>query len=268
MISHPNSNLPAPTFVSQGASPFDQIRRDDEAGEWWSARDLQPLLGYLRWERFVDAIERAVVAIQNNGQSPALHVSRRREPVTTSGNVPDTERLNFRLTRYAAYMIAMNGDPRKAEVAAAQTYFAVQTRKAELAPEPSRPMSELDMARKYVEALEREAEVKAELAIAAPKAGKWDEFLNAEGLCGMTELADLLHTDVRTLTGWMVDVGWFRKQTSKFGGNRNLPRKALQDSGAFIVKQETKNGFNFPVAYATAQGIDMVVDGWEKRAAA
>lgn len=268
MISHPNSNLPEPASSTPAGSPFDQIRREDEIGEWWSARDLQPLLGYLRWERFVDAIERAVLAIQNNGQTPSLHVSRRREPVVTSGNVPDTERLNFRLTRYAAYMIAMNGDPRKAEVAAAQTYFAVQTRRAELAPEPSRPMSELEMARQYVMALEREEQVKAELAIAAPKAGKWDEFLNSEGLCGMTELADLLHTDVRTLTGWMVEVGWFRKQTSRFGGNRNLPRKGLQDNGAFEVKQETKNGFIFPVVYATPAGIDMVVDAWPNRTAA
>ncbi|MFG2412253.1 phage antirepressor KilAC domain-containing protein [Streptomyces goshikiensis] len=262
MISHPNSNLPDPASGTPAGSPFDQIRREDASGEYWLARDLQPLLGYLRWEDFKNSIERAKQAITNTGQAAHLHASERSE---ASGS---TVRSNYKLSRYGAYMIAMNGDPRKPEVAAAQTYFAIQTRKAELAPEPARPISELEMARKYVEALEREEQVKAELAIAAPKAGKWDEFLNAEGLCGMTELADLIHTDVRSLTGWMVDVGWFRKQTSRHGGNRNLPRKGLQDNGAFVVKQETKNGFNFPVAYATAQGIDMVVDGWEKRAAA
>ncbi|MFF5703375.1 phage antirepressor KilAC domain-containing protein [Streptomyces sp. NPDC012794] len=262
MISHPNSNLPAAPGATSGASPFDQIRREDEIGEYWLARDLQPLLGYARWEDFKHSIERAKQAITNTGQAAHLHASERPE---ASGN---TFRSNYRLSRYGSYMVAMNGDPRKVEVAAAQTYFAIQTRRAELAPEPSRPMSELEMARQYVMALEREEQVKAELAIAAPKAGKWDEFLNAEGLCGMTELADLLHTDVRTLTGWMVDVGWFRKQTSRAGGNRNLPRKPLQDAGSFVVKQETKNGFNFPVAYATAKGIDMVVDVWPKRAAA
>ncbi|MCY0960840.1 hypothetical protein [Streptomyces sp. H27-H5] len=66
----------------------------------------------------------------------------------------------------------------------------------------------------------------------------------------------------------MVEVGWFRKQTSTFGGNRNLPRKPLQDSKMFVVKQETRNRVNFPVAYASASGIDMVVDAWDKRAAA
>lgn len=262
MISHPNSNLPSHAPGTPVGTPFDQIRREDDAGEWWSARDLQPLLGYLRWEDFRNSVERAKQAITNTGQAAHLHASERSE---ASGS---TLRSNYRLSRYGAYMVAMNGDPRKPEVAAAQTYFAVQTRKAELTVEPSRPMSELEMAKKYVEALEREAVVTAELAIAAPKAGKWDEFLNAEGLCGMTELADLLHTDVRTLTGWMVEVGWFRKQTSRSGGNRNLPRKALQDSGAFVVKQETKNGFIFPVVYATPAGIDMVVDAWPNRAAA
>lgn len=270
-MSHPNSNLPDPTGATPGSSPFDRIRREDATGEYWLARDLQPLLGYLRWERFADSVERAVAAIRNSGQKAELHISRRREPVVTSGNAPDTQRFDYTLTRYGAYMIAMNGDPRKPEVAAAQTYFAVQTRKAEVAAQSAPPALPQDYEEALIELLCKVRENKAlaaENKVLAPKAGKWDEFLNAEGLCGMTELADLLHTDVRTLTGWMVDVGWFRKQTSRFGGNRNLPRKPLQDSGAFIVKQQTTNGVNFPVAYATAQGIDMVVDGWESRAAA
>ncbi|MEU0087206.1 phage antirepressor KilAC domain-containing protein [Streptomyces sp. NPDC006274] len=259
-----------PADGNSGGTPFDRIRRTDENGEWWSARDLQPLLGYVRWEDFRNSIERAKVAIANSGETPHLHASERPELVRTSGNMPRVKRLNYKLTRYGAYMVAMNGDPRKPEVAAAQTYFAVQTRKAEtaVATAPALPQ---DYEQALVALLGQVRENKtlaAENKVLAPKAGKWDAFLNSDGLCGMTELADLLHTNVRALTSWLVEVNVFRKQTSRSGGNRNMPRKFYQDTDMFVVKQETKNGFIFPTAYATSQGIDLVVDLWGKRAAA
>jgi len=112
---------------SSGTSPFDAIRQDDERGEHWTARSLMRLLGYTKWERFESSIDRARAAIENSGQSADAHASRLREAFAR------TERSNYRLTRYGAYMVAMNGDPRKAEVAAAQTYFAVKAREAEIA---------------------------------------------------------------------------------------------------------------------------------------
>jgi DNA-damage-inducible protein D len=245
-------------------SPFDRIRRTDEHGEWWSARDLQPLLGYLRWEDFRNSIERAKIAINNSGQTADLHASERSE---ASGR---TARTNYKLSRYGAYMVAMNGDPRKAEVAAAQTYFAVQTRKAETAAvaTPALPQDYEEALVALLGKVRENKALEAENKVLVPKAGKWDAFLNTDGLCGMTELADLLHTDVRSLTGWLVTVGVFRKQTSRWGGNRNMPRKSFQDSKHFTVKQETRNGINYPTAYATAQGIDLVVDMWSKRSSA
>lgn len=104
--------------------------------------------------------------------------------------------------------------------------------------------------------------------VLAPKAGKWDAFLAADGLIGMRETADLFHVDVKVLTGWLVDINIFRRQVSRNGGARNLPRKGYQDSGRFVVKMETKNGFNFPVAYVTSAGLDLIDDLWKKRAAA
>lgn len=101
-------------------SPFDQIKRADERGEYWSARDLMPLMGYDKWERFAGSVERAIVSMQAQGYDPDIEASRRRE---ASGRT-NQQREDFRLTRFASYLVAMNGDPRKPEVAAAQAYFA------------------------------------------------------------------------------------------------------------------------------------------------
>lgn len=108
-----------------GTSPFDAIRRVREDGsEYWSARDLMPLLGYPTWQHFAPVIERAAAAAANQDHEGLFTAIRE-----NSGGRP---REDFRLIRFAAYLVAMNGDPRKAEVAAAQSYFAVRTREAEV----------------------------------------------------------------------------------------------------------------------------------------
>jgi hypothetical protein len=116
----------------EGASPFDQIRQVDEFGtEYWLARQLQPLLGYSRWQRFEETIERAKLACQNSGYDIKNHF-------TNAGNLVKrrqgggTSQSDYKLSRYACYLTAMNGDPRKPQIAAAQTYFAVKTREAEI----------------------------------------------------------------------------------------------------------------------------------------
>lgn len=268
-MDNTDSSLPA-SVTPTGSGLFDQIRRQDETGEYWSCREISPLLGYVKWERVPGVIARAAAAAKNSGMNPDDHF-RPASQVVPIGSGAARELQDFRLTRYGAYLLAMNGDPRKPEVAEAQTYFAVQTRIAEVLQMPTHAVAlrgwaaELE-AREAAEALA--AELTAENKVLAPKAGKWDDFLNSEGMIGMTPLADILGIHVSGLTQYLVEIGLFRKQQSRFGSNHNLPRRAYQTSGHFKVKLESNGRVSFEVAYATPIGADLVADLWAKRAAA
>lgn len=121
-------------------SPFDALRHNDHIGEHWFAREIMTPLGYgADWRNFAASVERAIVAAGNTGVDVDTAFVQVAQPVDAN-NLGVQYRADWRLTRYAAYLVAMNGDPRKPEVAAAQTYFAVKTREAEVA----RPMSALD----------------------------------------------------------------------------------------------------------------------------
>lgn len=119
-------------------NPFDSIRHQDEDGEFWLARELMPLLGYPRWNEFFKAIERAEISCKTLEGSSNIHF----RVITNLVKLPQggsNRKIDYRLTRYACYLVAMNGDPRKPEVAAAQSYFAVKTREAETAIAPTPP---------------------------------------------------------------------------------------------------------------------------------
>lgn len=110
---------------------FEQARAVHKDLEWWSARDLQAILGYARWENFKVALDRAKNACTGSGAEVLDHFRDVTKMVSLgSGSVRPV--LDVALTRYACYLIAQNGDPSKSEIAFAQTYFAVQTRKQEI----------------------------------------------------------------------------------------------------------------------------------------
>ncbi|MBD2253381.1 BRO family protein [Nostoc parmelioides] len=120
-------------------SPFDQIKQiDTDGAEYWLARELMPILGYQQWRQFEDAISRAIAACENIGIESEKHFLRL--PAKSTGGRP---RDDFKLSRYGCYLTAMNGDSRKPEIAAAQNYFAVKTREAELAPQSQELLSQL-----------------------------------------------------------------------------------------------------------------------------
>ncbi len=113
---------------------FERHACDVDGVEYWFARDLQELLGYTKWTNFVTVIDKAKIACKQAGQEIEDHFTDVGKMVDL-GSGSQREIKDIALTRYACYLIAQNGDPRKDRIAFAMTYFAVQTRKQELIEE-------------------------------------------------------------------------------------------------------------------------------------
>jgi DNA-damage-inducible protein D len=144
---------------------FDQIKKIAPNGvEYWMARDLQAPLGYERWEDFESVIKKAQMSCESMGTEPSNHFHQTGKMVTI-GSGAKRKVSDFYVSRYAAYLIAMNGNPKLPQIAAAQNYFAVQTRKQELSDEFGNDVL------KRLELRERVKDANKHLNDAAHKAG-------------------------------------------------------------------------------------------------
>lgn len=111
---------------------FENIKKTDENGiEYWEARELMPFLGYENWQKSEDVIGRAARACMNSGQDVDNHFDHSVKMVKIGSNTMRKVR-DYKLDRYACYLTAQNGDANKPEIAMAQTYFAIQTRRQEI----------------------------------------------------------------------------------------------------------------------------------------
>ena len=130
---------------------FESIKQMSPYGvEYWSARDLAPLLGYQKWERFEGAIKRARIACENTGNVIDQHF-----PSAGKTLINATWRCqsmaDYTLSRFACYLIAQNGDPRKKEIAAAQAYFAISTWENQLSKLYSEQQKRLEARKRVIE---------------------------------------------------------------------------------------------------------------------
>jgi DNA-damage-inducible protein D len=141
-----DSSLPSTSLAS-----FESLKRQNAHGaEYWSARDLQPLLGYSQWRRFEDAIKRAMISCEQSGNKTGHHFAGAGKPITGGkGAVQVVE--DYHLSRFACYLIAQNGDPRKPPIAQAQKYFAIQTRRQELSDENAADVERLELRKQAAE---------------------------------------------------------------------------------------------------------------------
>lgn len=173
------------------ASPFDAIRHvTGEGREYWSARALMPLLGYEKWERFAEAISRAKVAARNSGYVVAEQFPGAGKLIEAGKGAQRTIE-DYHLSRYACYLVALNGDPRKPEIAAAQTYFVIKTREAEVVQHQI-PQTYAAALRAAAEQSERAELAEAKVAELEPKAEVADRLLDADGDLSVRDAAQAL----------------------------------------------------------------------------
>ncbi len=136
---------PKNTEIVPSSLSFESLKRLNEHGvEYWSARDLQLCLGYSEWRKFESTIKKAMKSCKQSRNDPKNHFVGA-DKMVDIGSRTKREVNDYHLSRFACYLIAQNGDPRKPEIAQAQKYFAIQTRRQELSDAEAADLERLEM---------------------------------------------------------------------------------------------------------------------------
>lgn len=192
-------------------------------GEVWSARDLMPFAGYERWENFSKAVNRAIASVNASGLDASEHF----RGVTKSSPMPNggfRQVEDVELTRYACYILFQNADGSKPEIAALQQYFAVQTRKQEVAPTLS---DDEIVARALSITSNRVKELEAKVAADAPKVEYVEQFVDRDDVVTFRNAASELGVKENELRERLIAGGWVYRQ--KIGRRWSESQQKLVD---------------------------------------
>ncbi|MEC4836838.1 phage antirepressor KilAC domain-containing protein [Mycobacteroides chelonae] len=235
-------------------SPLDEGRVPCPQGgeDRWSARRLMGAMGYPTWQYFEPVVERAKQAAANQGFNVRTLFMVKHEK---TGGRPQTD---YQLTRFAAYLIAMNGDPRKPQVAAAQEYFVVKTREAETRT----AINGADITRLELIEIARNAEMErlaleAENRELTPKAEAFDSFLDASGKFGVGAVAKMLGTSQNKLFRELRNRGVFIAK----GAMRNTPYQQYMHHFEVKAHEYERSNGEIGCSYTTyvqPSGVDFI----------
>lgn len=193
-------------------SPFDAIRRTRADGTYfWDARDLQGVTEYSRWEDFAKLIDRAMAAARNTGEN----VEQAFSAITEKG--AGRPRASYELSRFAAYLTVMNGDPNMPRIAEAQAYFAIRTREAETA-QPK--LTDADLMALALQASQRQLDQRdariaaqaKQLTEQAPKVTYVDTFVTDADLLSFSTVASSCNITEKALRELLIERDWIYSQ--------------------------------------------------------